>query len=392
MESQETNNATPQSSSSPILESNRTPKIVVFDREFHVHESVLRIHSRWFRASIDWAKQQNRPETSQLWKHAYFSIVDGNGDDWALERLSTDSESVSDPNKLKNKPNPFNHYCDPHRRRCRDENHFLDGHKRAALDSEAFHKLLCTIYRMRTSITSVEELVTITRLADYYCALPTASSSIESSLLNETGLFYRHAEYMFSQYEIDEALKAATKLRNPVLFRELVVIAVSDWEIHIDPERFKEMDGKVRLVIVTAAHRISAMSNQARNELSRAARNPFTDLEDEEAGEIRRRLERYQLDHGTVSPYKSSYLHYSEQLDYLREIKSNVPGNGSDNDSENNSKLSGSALNSLMDILSRILKVNLRLSPIPELEDREGFFCAEVSDEELPWEATVREW
>ncbi|KAB8291542.1 hypothetical protein EYC80_006343 [Monilinia laxa] len=363
-------------------------RIVVFDREFHVHEIMLRIYSRWFRTSISWVRQRNRPNRSQLWKHEYFSRVDVNGDDWALERASKDSESASNPNQLKNKPNPFKHYCDPHRRRCRDENHFLTGHKRAALDSGAFHKLLCTIYRMRTSITSVEELATITRLADYYCALPSVSSSVESSLLNDTGLFYRHAAYMFSEFEMDEAFKAATKLRNPVLFRELVVIAVSDWDLHIDPDRFKEMDGEVRLVIVTAAHRVSAMSNHTRNELSRAARNPFTDIAAEEADEIRRRLERYQLDHGTVSPYKSSHRHYSEQLDYLRRIKSNVPVK----DSEDDSKLSGSALNSLIDILIRILKVNLRLSPIPELEDREGFFCAEVSDDELPWDTTVTDW
>lgn len=57
-------------------------------------------------------------------------------------------------------------------------------------------------------------------------------------------------------------------------------MAVSDWDVHIDPDRVKELEGKARLGVVMIAHIVSAMSNQARNELSRAARNPFTHLVD----------------------------------------------------------------------------------------------------------------
>lgn len=101
-----------------------------------------------------------------------------------------------------------------------ETNHFLDDHERALLEPEAFRKLLCAIYRVRTSNTSVEELVTITCPAEYYCALPTVSWSIESSLLNDTSLFHHRAEYVYEMYG---ALQAATKPRNPVLFRELMV-------------------------------------------------------------------------------------------------------------------------------------------------------------------------
>lgn len=45
-----------------------------------------------------------------------------------------------------------------------------------------------------------------------------------------------------------------------------------------------------------------------------------------------------------------------------------------------------------MDILSRMLKTNLRWSPIPEIEDRHVFYCAEVPDDELPWDTTVTDW
>ncbi|QSZ29275.1 hypothetical protein DSL72_003787 [Monilinia vaccinii-corymbosi] len=361
-------------------------RIVVFDREFHVDEIVLKMYSTWFRKSIEGNGRGNSTEF-QLWKNDYVSVIAEDGDDWTLEPKSR-SVSASDPERFEKKLDRFNHFCDPRRRRCNDENHFMDGSKRASLDSEAFYKLLCAMYHVRTSIASVEELVTVTSIADYYCALPIVSASIDASLLNDDGLFYRHRAYMFAEFEMDEALNAAVRLRHPVLFRELVVMAVSEWNVDIDPDRFKGLGNNIRLAIVTAAQRISAMSNKARSELYRASCNPFSDLTEEAADDIRQRLQGYLLAQLEKNPYRSCYVHYSEQMEYLQAIKSDDPENDSGDDSE----FYGRALDSLINILGELLKVNLRLSPIPEPKEREGLLCAEVPDDELPWDATETYW
>ena len=42
-------------------------------------------------------------------------------------------------------------------------------------DEVAFEKLLCAMYHKKYSISGLRELSDMTRLADFYCCLPTAS-------------------------------------------------------------------------------------------------------------------------------------------------------------------------------------------------------------------------
>lgn len=99
-------------------------------------------------------------------------------------------------------------------------------------EKEAFRKLLCAMYTRPYRVEDVAELETITRLADFYCALPIVSGTLSGALLGSPML--RRDPDPENQGYNDFARKAgrlifvAKKLRHTVLFRECFIHLVGN--------------------------------------------------------------------------------------------------------------------------------------------------------------------
>jgi hypothetical protein len=81
----------------------------------------------------------------------------------------------------------------------------------------AFHDLLEVIYRQYFFLYSTDQLDRITKLADYYCALPVLSKALSGTLLDSHNFMLYIASDAFS------LIKIAAKLQSSILFRECVI-------------------------------------------------------------------------------------------------------------------------------------------------------------------------
>lgn len=84
---------------------------------------------------------------------------------------------------------------------------------------------MCAFYGEPFVLVDAEELVELTKLADYYCALQTVSASILGAITlgNPNGCL---ADF-WDDYEI---LFALYKLRHRQLFRDCVIVTAGDWD------------------------------------------------------------------------------------------------------------------------------------------------------------------
>ncbi|PMD62646.1 uncharacterized protein K444DRAFT_524777, partial [Hyaloscypha bicolor E] len=139
-------------------------RLTVFGQVFHVHSIILKLHSNFFRKFLDSADKVAAPASASF-QYDYVSVFDADGD-WGLEPTAAKVPQ--------------------------------------AREIEPFRKLLCSMYTRPYVINDVVELLTLVRLADYYCALPNLSGTITGQIIF-----------------------AAKKLRHPILFRECFIHLVS---------------------------------------------------------------------------------------------------------------------------------------------------------------------
>lgn len=100
----------------------------------------------------------------------------------------------------------------------------------------------------------------LTRLADYYCALPVVSETLKGALLKSRiiGKYFRHQENLFWTCECKEnsvpLLLLARKLRHEILFKQFLIQTVGRWN-WVTPsemaliEEDKELMSLIRLKI-----------------------------------------------------------------------------------------------------------------------------------------------
>ncbi|KUJ24417.1 uncharacterized protein LY89DRAFT_548278, partial [Mollisia scopiformis] len=176
-------------------------RIVGFEREFLVHDVVLRLNSGFFRSALDGMDSGGGGGTAPAgngWRHE-FVAVDSMGGGWNLER------SIERPRT----PSPSPDLAP------KDQHH---AHSEQDL---AFSKLLSAFYNKPFSISFFNELVTITHLADHFSALPCLSSALYVALW--------HSPVLVQEIRTNckEMLLLAKKLRHALLFREALVHVVS---------------------------------------------------------------------------------------------------------------------------------------------------------------------
>lgn len=237
------------------------------------------------------------------------------------------------------------------------------------------------MYHRPYVLEGFQMLETLVDLADFYCALPIVSATITTPLLGSP-IFSAHNEYQDNVWEIQAPvmLVMAKKLRHPVLFREAFVHVVSNWQGNVLGEYYvfnKESD----------------------------ARSPFPDDKD-----------LLRLVYQGYSQVCSKLLKVNQQALRVLTVKDRcfekvVRDMGEEINSDTNPTTEASYFRRLMDYLkaaegdaadSHLMKTLEDLLQNNLVLDRsgfgagqgpfEGFLCAEISDEEMPWDPSEIDW
>jgi len=225
------------------------------------------------------------------------------------------------------------------------------------------------MYHVSYVITGYNHLSNITRLADFYCALPILSASLGTALWRSPLLIDD------IPCECYRMIKLAAKLRHPELFRDCFVHSVSLWTgIDSDMEAFA--DDKELLGLIISAHysicKVLAKVNMGILQLILAneeARLKCFDI----LTALKQKMYPTTMD-ATTSPFRTApfYLDVYKAIDTMGLLY----------------------YNGLEEVLYALLKNNLMMDPTKTLagEDWVGFLCAEVADEDLPWDRTQTDW
>ncbi|KAF7872696.1 uncharacterized protein EAF02_008767 [Botrytis sinoallii] len=180
-------------------------RLMVFKQEFHVHSHILKKGSNYFRKFLDSPDKQNIPiSDSDLFRYDYNTVVDEDGT-WGL---------VTAPLLTEEMVSRAEHIG----------------------EIEGFRQLHCAMYSSPYTIRDIEELSTLTRIADFYCALPIISATLTSAFIDSPIFSKRQVEEPIActkdqlAEDCDSMIFIAQKLRNSVLFRECLIHIVANWK------------------------------------------------------------------------------------------------------------------------------------------------------------------
>ncbi|TVY73407.1 hypothetical protein LSUE1_G008361 [Lachnellula suecica] len=304
-------------------------RIVVFDREFHVHSAILRHDSGFFRENL--VSSNASGTTASHICYEYVSVVDDEGA-WRLEQGK--EMSTTEAKELKN------------------------GLSKPA-EEAAFEKLLCAMYDTPYPVKSLQELSDISRLAHLYQTISIVSLSLNSA---------KYSSPRFPR-EINlnplEALILARELRQPFLFREALVYAVSRWadcrfdrkvlDAHPDLKTIVESEySKISMQIAIVLY-ITFASVSRKDRI-------FLFVTDELKSSV-------SLDPG-LPPTRGAK--------YFRALYERLASWDQD------------SCSSVKEILQELLKINITLVDHNyTVAESDKFLCAQIEDGELPWDLAM---
>ena len=121
----------------------------------------------------------------------------------------------------------------------------------------ALKKLLGAFYGELYKLESVAELKCMTQLADYYCALPTLSRSIQLPLFRGD---IDVEDDLFALIEI------AAKLHHADLFRECVIYIAGYWTDPVSLDSSK-VDSRIKKMLQNARNRVGALVAKVHKEV-----------------------------------------------------------------------------------------------------------------------------
>ncbi|KAF8853702.1 hypothetical protein BDZ45DRAFT_598173, partial [Acephala macrosclerotiorum] len=135
-------------------------RINALGQDYHVHSIILKLYSAFFRRFLD-SPDKEPPPISASFRYEYSSVLD---DDAAAD---------------------LKWVLEPGRKVSRVWATAATGGVTISQDPgsqrECFRKLLCAMYNRPYTVDYVFEIVDLTRLADYYCALPIVSATLNSA-------------------------------------------------------------------------------------------------------------------------------------------------------------------------------------------------------------------
>jgi hypothetical protein len=250
------------------------------------------------------------------------------------------------------------------------ENSNIEAYKGdPAAETQSFTSFLCALLSRPYSIGSIAELERLTRLADFYCALPAFSNSLSTALLKSPDLASAIPANAL------KLLPTTVMLRNELLFKECLIHALGPWT---NPQYLQLTDPKLKQTASRAFGNLSAKIVKVEGKLLAATksipRNPYdlswgknicTFITDNVSA-------CYDWSNGALN-----LPHFYRQI-HTRACSENVT--------------------LLKDMLSPILKNNLILDRSDGSAGNgdgqyKGFFlCIEIDDADLPWDHTQLDW
>ncbi|TGO37559.1 hypothetical protein BHYA_0094g00220 [Botrytis hyacinthi] len=182
---------------------------MVIKQGFHVNSHILKERSVYFRKFLDSPDKQDEPvPDSALFRYDYSTVVDEDGT-WGLETVAKASLLTEE---------------------------MISQAEHVEGEVEGFRQLLCAMYSRPYRIKNVEELSTLTRIADFYCALPIVSVTLTNALLDSPIFLKREVEDSTActkdqlAQDCDSMIFIAQKLRSSILFRECLIHIVANWK------------------------------------------------------------------------------------------------------------------------------------------------------------------
>ncbi|RDW76122.1 hypothetical protein BP5796_06943 [Coleophoma crateriformis] len=332
-------------------------RLEVFDSdEFHVHSTIMKLHSAFFRRfldSPDKTADPSMPVRRGAFKYNWITKVDEDGS-WAL---------VSDTSQLTVKDKGY--------KLMRDRSEEI----------AVFCKLLKAIYRRDYIVDSVADLERLTRMADYYLALPALSFSLYMTLPKSHKFI---AELIKCAPTI---IETARKLRNTVLFRECLVYVMNPWDCprYLDKKRggkpLKDWNPALQKAFGAATINFHQQIVRVHQQLlDLRVEGGFSEFE---TGVLAKLKEEHEYTGGDRFPLpvflqKLSYLCSSECESIYTEKGYDVEG-----------------IYDLEETLEELLDNQLTLSPKVTAgcdSFEEYLLCIKIEDELLPWDREQVDW
>ena len=316
----------------------RDVDLEVLGTHMYVHSAMLKLHSVFFYKFLDSADKALAPLTPPNgFRYTWVTSVDIDGT-WALvdhcsQKVGLENiEIFTGLSSLKQKSSVGQHE--------------YKGDKNTQIN--AFHNLLCAIYGERFEFQSIEDLVLVTNLADYYCALPVVSKTIDGALLRRPISFKNDALV---------GLQVSYKLRHAEILRECVCFLAGNLDLDLD---MSSVDSILRSVVDKARQGVYEKLARAHIEVMRLV---FNDTSFKKEFNI--------VHNSGISKREFNLPRYYAKL--FEEVKFyHQP-----------------AMWSLMD--NNLMLERGNVTP-GEGVFGDKFLCAVVSDDDLPWDVSQLDW
>ncbi|KAF7917924.1 uncharacterized protein EAE98_009952 [Botrytis deweyae] len=336
-------------------------KLSIFDGlQLHVHSVILKLHSAFFRRFLDSPGKDGKDENTGSFKYEWATVYDDDG-----------SWSLFDTRNIKH-DNPSSDLMPKQIKRSQK------------LHEAAFINFIGTFYGKLWVIKNTEALQLVTELADYYCALPAVSKSMHGAFSISPefckGIFFSNKSTL---------LDLALKLRSPELFRECMICLVGRWQdsTHEFPiESQLEMLYNPKLANPKLNELAIKLHRQICVKISAAQRKIVSCCQvNSNALEIKAKveqcyLERIKLGEGEQGVYRGQ-VSLPEYFQAFGEESSGIFALA----------VSDILKNEL--IFNKSLRAGDILFPAKTHDDVQSYFlCAEIKDEDLPWDLNKTDW
>ncbi|PVH75276.1 hypothetical protein DL98DRAFT_466661 [Cadophora sp. DSE1049] len=236
------------------------------------------------------------------------------------------------------------------------------------IDSEVLHfkMLLQAMYNEPIEFEDCNDLRQLTELADYYCALKVVSFALDATI--------GRGAFPFSQLQKQpcEMLQVAARLRHPRLFRECLILSIGPFS---KPKIHMIEDPKLHKLAKYAHAQVGLLAAEAQIEIINVM-EPYRLSNPKLRNEMQARIE----DAGVMcrkDPRTAAYLpaYYRKLWDF---------------------KYDGIVTaNPFRKPLSEVMANHLTFNrgyEAGEGQFRDFFFCGQILNEELPWNAGEKDW
>ena len=227
------------------------------------------------------------------------------------------------------------------------------------------------MYDDKVELKTIKQLSRMTRIADFYCALPVLSRALYKSFHETDGLLTLPTSGYANICEQQvEAVKLAKTLRNGVLFRDALILLVSQWT-EVASRLKKEIydtDRALYIAINTARMRVAEQVARASFELQLACHRS------EDIQKTMSQAKEVHFDTLSCSCHINSAC-------YFRHLLKTTSADD----------LCEDGFSALAFAVTELLACHLVLRGEPD-ENIQSFLCGGVDDDELPWDVNEKEW